>query len=68
MDKTEKFKERDRVIRIGTTSPVMTIVGRTVRGGLPYKTTRDKWTCEWQDNGSHRQEINEEDLELSPSN
>lgn len=64
MDKIEKFKKGDRVIRIGTKSPVMTIVGRTIRGGLPYKITWDKWTCEWQDNGPHREEINEENLEL----
>lgn len=64
MDKKEKFSIGEKVVRIGTTSPVMRIEGKTMRGGLPYKTVTDTWTCFWENNGPHWEEINETELEL----
>ena len=64
MNKTEKFKDGDRVIRIGTMSPVMTVKGKTLKGGLPYTTLMNTWTCFWQDSEPYWEEIAESELEL----
>ena len=66
MTKKDKFSIGDKVVRIGTTTPVMTIKGRTMKGGLPYTTLVGTWTCEWKDNGPHRKDISETDLEFFP--
>lgn len=59
----DKFKEGDTVLEKGTQSPIMIVVGRTMKGGLPYTIT-DSWTCEWTDaTGKHRTEKKEENLE-----
>lgn len=60
----DKFKKNDKVIEKGTKYPIMKIVGKTVKGGLPY-TVIESWTCEWTDvSGTHRKEIKEANLEL----
>ena len=37
MDRKEKFFNDDKVVRVGTKTPVMTIKGKTMKGGLPYQ-------------------------------
>ena len=65
MGTMDKFKVGDKVLRIGTRVPIMTIKGRTGKSGLPSYTTKDNfWTCHWEDNGPHWEEIDESRLIL----
>lgn len=68
MDKIEKFSNGDKVVRIGTKTPVMIIKGKTMKGGLPYTPLLDIWTCYWQDHEPHWEEINESELILFSDN
>lgn len=60
----DKFKKDDKVFKVGTKTPIMIIVGKTVRGGMPYDITEDIWTCEFDKIGPHREEFKESELEL----
>jgi hypothetical protein len=58
-----KFKVGDKVLRIGTNFPIMIIKGRTAKAGLPSYTIKDSfWTCYWENNGPHWEEIEESQL------
>lgn len=60
-----KFKKGDKVLERGTTTPILTINGRTVKADFPSYTITDRWTCEWTDlTGTHTKEIKEDELEL----
>ncbi len=63
MQNKEKFSIGDKVVRIGTITPVVTIKGKTMKGGLPYKTMENIWTCYWENPEPHWEEINESNLE-----
>jgi hypothetical protein len=60
----DKFKAGDKVVEKGKTSQILRIIGRTVKGGLPYSLTY-KWACEWTEiTGTYRKELKEDDIEL----
>lgn len=63
MGRKEKFFNDDKVVRVGTKAPVMTIKGKTMKGGLPYTSLTDTWTCYWEENGPHWEEMDEAELE-----
>lgn len=65
----EQFKKGDKVLKKGTTTPVMTIEGNTVKPGFPeYKTLDDTFTCSWvTPTGKERGEFHQDDLELYES-
>lgn len=64
-----KFKTNDKVIRKGTTSPVMTVLGNAMTPALPsYTPDTDRFVVEWADlSGKHRATLHGDDLELFPS-
>ncbi len=64
MDQTEKFSVGDHVVRIGTTAPVMEVLGKTLQGGRPYQPVNNTWTCFWADGEPHWEVINELHLEI----
>ena len=67
VDRMDKFKVGDKVLRIGTIAPIMTVKGRTGKPGLPTYSTKDNlWTCYWENNGPNWAEIDETQLTLIP--
>lgn len=62
----DKFQVGDKVVERGTKAPVMTILGKSMKTGLPqYQPKEDAYICEWIDNlGGHKREFNEDNLEL----
>ena len=61
----DKFKKGDKVLERGTTVPILTIIGRTVKANFPSYTITDRWTCAWADvTGTHNKEVKEDELEL----
>lgn len=63
----DTFKKNDKVLKIGTKSPVMTIMGKLVKPGLPnYSTVENIWTCEWTENIVFTKVENFEESELEP--
>ncbi len=63
MPKKEKFSIGDKVVRVGTKTPVMLVKGKTMKGGLPYKTKENTWTCYWENPEPNWKEIIESELE-----
>ena len=62
-----KFKKGDKVLKIGTKSPVMTVKGKLVKSGLPeYSVVEDIWTCEWVENIVFNRTENFKESELVP--
>lgn len=61
-----EFNKGDKVIEKGTTAPIMTIEGNTVKPDFPnYRTLDDTYTCSWlSTKGKERKEFHEADLEL----
>lgn len=63
----DKFQKGDKVVKVGTKTPIMTIDSKTFKGGLPnYSEKENFWTCKFEKNGfsEHREEFNESELEL----
>lgn len=63
----DKFKKGDKVLKVGTISPIMTIMGKLVKSGLPeYSVVEDMWTCEWTENVvfNRTESFKESELEL----
>jgi len=63
-DSNPKFKSGDKVVEIGTKTPLMEIRGNTKRGGNPYKTLTDTYTCYWETHEPNWKEFEESELEL----
>lgn len=60
----EKFVKGDKVVRVGTKFPVMTIKGKTKKGNFPnYSTLMYTWTCYWENSEPHWEVIKESELE-----
>ena len=61
-----KFNKGDKVVKKGTSHPVMLIEGNAVITSFPnYKTDTENYVCNWQSEiDKERQTIHEDELEL----
>ena len=60
------FKPGDKVVRKGSTKPIMKVEGNTVKPDFPkYKTLEDTYTCSWDTpTGTERGEFHQDTLDL----